>query len=125
MNRNLFTPGSVKETVVELDSFRNDILGVAAFSFALTALQFQANQAPSIASVAFVFLALWATLKIAPTAAEHKRFYKDLGYWAGNFRALYANLVLFAGMLFLGFVAGGVLTLDSLVGFSFARMLGK
>jgi hypothetical protein len=122
MNRNLFTPTSVEDAVVELDTFRNDILGAAAFSFGLTALQFQANQAPSIATAALVFLMLWAALKVIPKYSEHKRLYDNLGFWAGHFRMFRTNLVLFAGLLFLIFVAGGVLTLDRLLCFSLAKV---
>lgn len=110
MTRNLFTPTSVEEAVVELDTFRNDILGVAAFSFGLTALQFQTSQTPAIASVAFAFLLLWALVKIAPNSAEHKRLYDNLGFWAGNWRAIRTNLILLVGFLFLCLIAGGVLT---------------
>lgn len=122
MTRNLFTPHAVEEAVVELDTFRNDILGVASFSFGLTALQFPPSQAPAIASVAFAFVMLWALVKIAPKTTEHKRFYKNLGFWAGHWRVFRANPVLFAGLVFLGLVAYGFLTLEGLLWFSFARV---
>ena len=125
MTRSLFTPASAEEAVVELDTFRNDILGVAAFSFGLTALQFQSSQAPSIASVSLAFLFLWALVKIAPKTAEHKRLYDNLGFWAGNWRALRTNLILLDGLLFLGFIAGGVLTLDRLLWFSLSGVFAQ
>lgn len=122
MTKKLFTPASVEEAVVELDTFRNDILGAAAFGFGLTALQFPRDQAPAIASVAFAFLLLWALIKIAPKRSEHKRLYDNLGFWAGHWRAFRSNLVLFAGFLLLGFIAGGTLTLDRLMWFSLSKV---
>lgn len=122
MTRNLFTPNSIEDAVIELDTFRNDILGVAAFSFGITALQFQANQASSIATVALVFLLLWAYLKLWPKIREHKRLYDNLDFWDGNLRMLRANFVFLTGVIFLGLVAGEILTLDRLHSISIAKV---
>ena len=122
MNRNLFTPTYIEETVIELDTFRNDILGVAAFSFGLAALQFQPHQAPTIATIALAFLILWGLLKVAQKYSEHKRLYDNLGCCAGVFRMFRTNFILSIGLCFLTFIAGGILTLDKLLYFSLAKI---
>jgi len=124
MRKNLFTPTSVEETVIELDAFRNDVIGAAAFSFGLTALQFSPTQASAIASAALAFLLLWAIVRISPKSTEHKRHYQNMSFWGGNLRAVRANLVFFAGILFLGFIASGLLTVEQLAKFSLSKLLG-
>lgn len=122
MNRHLFTPTSAEDTVTSLDAFRNDILGAAGFGLGLTALQFQPAQASAVASVAFLFLVFWAAMKLMPWSQEHDRYYGGLPFWQGAWRAIMNNLVLLAGLGFLGCIAFGLLTLEQLQSMAFSRL---
>lgn len=106
------SPESLEETVKKMDDFRNDIVGVASFTFGLTALQF--TKPRPIAMVCLVFVFLWAFVKISPYRAIHENYYEKLGMWEGNCRAFKSNVMLLLGVVFLTFIAFGVLTLETL-----------
>ena len=122
MNNSRCTPDDSERTVRELDSFRNDILGVAAFGFGLTALQFTPAQAPAIATIAEVFLVIWALVKVLPRYREHAQYYAQLGHITSAWVAFKRNIVLTIGFTFLGLIAAGWLTIDDLQSLSLAHL---
>ena len=123
MFRALFTPVEVEQSVAELDTFRNDILGAAAFFAGLTALQFpDRSQVESIGTTAFVFIMIWGYSKIPKYKESHDRFYRGLGRVRGYFVAFSRNPVLFTGLAFLGLVGSGVITTDRLAWLSLAKL---
>ncbi|MFZ4537462.1 hypothetical protein [Propionivibrio sp.] len=121
MNRMLFTPDAVEQTVRKLDTFRNDFLGLGAFGFGFSALPLK-QDAPAMASVALAFIFLWGMAKVWPERKAHDRFYGNMSFVARNVVPIIRNPVLVAGLAFLVFVAAGLITIDSLSGFSLARM---
>lgn len=125
MKKFIFAPRDVEATVAEMDNFRNDIVGAAAFFAGLTALQFdQPDQAASVATSAFAFLMFWGYMKALKFKAEHDRFYGGFGPLLGFVVAIARNPVLFVGMLFLGTIAAGYLDAERLSAFRLARFFG-
>jgi len=123
MPRNLFTPDDVEAAVSDVDVFRNDILGVAAFFAGLTALQFpDRSQITSIGTTAFVFILVWGFSKMAKHKAAHDRFYGNLGHIRGFFTTFARNPILYLGFAFLGLVGAGQITTERLAWLSLAKL---
>ena len=120
MTKLIFNPDSVSTAVEEMDTFRNDVIGAAAFFAGLTALQFPLDhERYSVGTVAFFFIFFWATMKVRKYKDEHRRFYAAHGEWKGTLLTLWNNSVMVVGIVFLGSVATGYVTLETI------RPLGK
>lgn len=111
MDRLLFNPNHIEQTVTELDSFRNNKLAPVAFGMAITALM---NHSPTIASVAIVFIFLWGMANVLPVKASHKRFYDTIPFLHRDLVALRRNWIFGLAMGFLVLVACGVITIENL-----------
>jgi hypothetical protein len=121
MTKFIFTPRDVEATVAEMDTFRNDIVGTAAFFAGLTALQFpQPAQATSVATSALAFLTFWGYIKALKFKAAHDRYYAGFGPLLGFFVVIARNPVLFVGMFFLITITAGYLDADKLSVFRLA-----
>lgn len=126
MKKYIFTPCDVEVTIAEMDAFRNDIVGAAAFFAGLTALQFtQPAQVTAVATSALAFLMFWGYLKTHKFKTEHDRYYAGFGPLLGFFVSIARNPVLFVGMLFLGAIATGYLDVDRLSAFRLARLFNQ
>jgi hypothetical protein len=125
MERSLFPSQDVESVVGEVDIFRNDILGPAAFFAGLTALQFSVpGQASAIGTISVVFILLWGYSKAPLYKAAHDRYYARFGNLKGWLVAFYRNPVLFVGFAFLSAVATGYITPDNFGWVSLAKLLG-
>ena len=119
MERNIFRQG-YEEAVKDFNKFTNDIIGVLAFTLGLTSLSLGDN-ATSFASWSASFLIFFVLFKHFSTGQVLKRYYKGFSWLKYSLSILMGNPVYVFGITFLFLVAFGIIDIEFISSFSFAK----
>ncbi len=121
MERKLFIPDDVKETVKNHNVFSNDVVGVFAFSMGISSLA--STNAISLASVSFFFCFIWMFYKGHQIYRELRRISKNTIWYDELLSVFSENLIFLIGFSLLGLIASGLVTINQFNNFSLKQII--
>ncbi len=119
MERNIFKQG-YEQAAVEFNRFTNSVIGLLAFTLGMSSFAFN-DAATSFASWSFTFLFVYTAYEHKMRGNVLKRHYQGYSHTKYFFYILKNNLIYVTGLTFLFLVAIGLIDVEHMQLYSFAK----